>query len=351
MASAAPERSFPRTEVVKNCPVCGSNETFEMFSSPDLLHGVPGNFSYHRCKGCGSVFQNPMVLKEDLHLCYPKEYTPYCYDPETPNFDFDGAASTSRTALRNAVAKSVWGEPVSGFIGLAGRLLAKSRVLRERAFYGIVMDECIPRSHGDQYALDIGCGAGWMLRRLAKVGWLTEGIEWDEDAAHLAHKRTGTKVWAGDFMEIDLPKGKYKLVILSHVFEHLYHPRLALERFHELLAPGGALVLRLPNCNALDAKLFASDWFCWETPRHLILPSGKALLRLASNSGFVEPILRTNVAKWVWQSSKAYRLGKNPEQEQPDLNFSENARFQAQRVLNTLGFMVGSEMIAVFRKP
>jgi predicted SAM-dependent methyltransferase len=152
-------------------------------------------------------------------------------------------------------------------------------------------------------------------------------------------------------MNIDLPKGRYKLVILSHVFEHLYHPDLALKRFYELLAPGGKLVLRLPNCNATDAKIFGSEWFCWEVPRHLILPSVNALLKLAGDAGFVEPVLRTNIAKWVWQSSKAYGLGNNPERVRPPLSFSENVSFQWQRVLNTLGFRVGSEIVAVFRKP
>jgi len=350
VTSVASERALPRTEELDNCPICGGGATSEIFSSPDLLHGVPGIFNYHRCNSCWSVFQNPMVVKEDLHLCYPKEYSPYCYDPETPNIDFDSSADGVKTALRNAVAKSVWGEPIDGFVGLVARLLAKSRVIRERAFFGIVDDEYIPRSREDQYALDIGCGAGWMLKRLTKVGWLAEGIEWDSDAARLAEQRTGNKVLAGDFMDIALPTGKYRLVTLSHVFEHLYHPRLALERFYELLAPGGTLILRFPNCNALDAKIYRGEWFCWEVPRHLILPSAKAILSLAEDVGFIDPVLRTNVAKWVWQSSKAYGLGENPELVRPELSLGENAKFQLQRFLNALDFKVGSEMIAIFRR-
>jgi SAM-dependent methyltransferase len=346
----APERSFPRTEAVENCPVCGYSETFEMFSSPDLLHGVPGNFSYHRCKGCDSVFQNPMVVKEDLHLCYPNNYTPYSYDPETPNFDFDALAKGSRTALRNAVAKSVWGEPVSGFIGLAGRILAKSRTLRERAFYGAVMDACIPRSRGKENALEIGCGAGWMLKRLTAVGWLADGVEWDHEAAKLAADRTRCKIWSGDFMEADLPTANYQLIFLSHVFEHLYSPAASLERFSQLLAPGGKVILLFPNSGSSDAGWFQKYWFPWDPPRHLILPSVRAVFDLAKNAGFEVDNCYTNVGKWVWQNSKAYKLNKHPDTFRANLSMLETLAFNFQRLKNAVGFRVGSEVVVVLKK-
>ena len=290
-----------------------------------------------------------MVVREDLHLCYPKDYTPYCYDPETPDIDFE-AANGWKAAVRNSIARSVWNEPAPGFMGLAGRLLGKSRVLRERAFYGIVMDECIPRSRGDQYALDIGCGAGWMLKRLTKVGWIAEGIEWDDDAARLAADRTGCKVWSGDFMETEIPAKRYGLIFLSHVFEHLHRPLESLKRFHELLIPGGKVVLLFPNSGSSDASWFKEFWFPWDPPRHLVLPSAKAIADLATRAGFEVSKCYTNTAKWVWKNSKAYKLNKHPDGFNAELDLTENLAFNVQRLKNAAGFPVGSELVAVLKK-
>ncbi|HVE57175.1 MAG TPA: class I SAM-dependent methyltransferase, partial [Pyrinomonadaceae bacterium] len=271
------EKNSPRTEVLEKCPVCESKNTKLYFTSPDRLHGVAGEFGYHLCGKCKTVFQNPMVIQEDLHLCYPSEYTPYNYDPEMPEVSFEangnhGFLVNSRNMLRQAIVKEVWHEPLPGVAGLAGKVLSKSRAARERAFYGIVLDECIPRERGKYFALDVGCGAGWMLKRLKQVGWQVEGIEWDKTAAEVAAERTGAKVWAGDFREIDLPENKYHLIFLSHVFEHFNDPLGALKRFYELLASQGKLVMIYPNPESLDSKWFDRDWFAWEVPRHLILP-------------------------------------------------------------------------------
>lgn len=66
-------------------------------------------------------------------------------------------------------------------------------------------------------------------------------------AGAAARSFSGQVVWQGDFRRIDLPRGAYHLVSLSHVFEHLNDPLGALRRLAELLAPEGRVVLLYPN--------------------------------------------------------------------------------------------------------
>jgi hypothetical protein len=61
-----------------------------------------------------------MVIQEDLHLCYPTDYTPYSYDPEMPDVDFDMSNGGARGMLRGAVVKEVWGEQQRGIYGVLG---------------------------------------------------------------------------------------------------------------------------------------------------------------------------------------------------------------------------------------
>ena len=349
------KNTLPRTRKLENCPVCDSRKIKHFFTSPDRLHGTPGSFGYDLCAACRTVFQNPMVVKEDLHLCYPSAYTPYNYNPEMPDLNFEasggGLLADSRTALRRAIAKEVWHEPQPGFAGLTGKVLARSRFIRERAFYGIVQDQCLPPERGKYFALDVGCGAGWMLQRLQQVGWQVEGIEWDAKAAEIAANRTGAKVWAGDFKEVELPKEKYALIHLSHVFEHLYDPLSLLERFYELLAPQGRLVLIYPNPHSFDSRWFGECWFHWDPPRHLIFPTPQSFTDHARRLGFVNIKVDSVVAKHCWINSKAYRMGLHPDQTQPGLSLTERLALLFQRSLTGLGFKKGSELIVVLEKP
>ena len=346
----------PRTRTLENCPICGERDTKHFFTSPDRLHGTPGDYKYDICIRCRTVFQNPMVVKEDLALCYPPRYAPYNYNPEMPELNFEaggkrGFFAGSREAIRRAIAKAVWSEPSPGVAGLTGRVLARSRLFRERAFYGIVHDECLPNERGKYHALDVGCGAGWMLKRLKQVGWRVEGIEWDEKAAKIAADRTGARVWAGDFKEAELPKAKYHLIHLSHVFEHFDEPLSLLERFYELLAGNGRLVLIYPNPHSFDSRWFREYWYHWDPPRHLIFPTPESFTDHARRLGFVNIKVNSIVAKHCWLNSKAYKMGLHPDENLPDLNFSERLGYWYQRFITRLGATAGSELIVVLEKP
>jgi SAM-dependent methyltransferase len=189
-----------------------------------------------------------------------------------------------------------------------------------------------------------------MLKRLAKVGWIAEGIEWDESAAERARQRTGAKVWAGDFRNIDIPNARYKLIFLSHVFEHLYEPLEALGRFYELLDDGGKLVMFWPNCDSSDAKWFKEFWFHWDAPRHLIFPTSEIVRTRAGKIGFASCTIRSNAERWVWQNSKAYSLGVRPNESLPNLNTKELLGYRCQRVRLRQGAIVGSEISATLQK-
>lgn len=353
MTGSKSEGLSPRTERLDHCPVCGNAETKHMFSAPDRLHSVPGEFSYHVCGSCDSVFQNPMVIPEDLHLCYPSEYSPYNVRPEIPDIDLANLHNHDfKSSLRKAIVDSVRGQNTDGLPGRLGNLLSRFAFFRERAFYGLVIDDCLPRGGGENFALDLGCGSGWLMQKLAKVGWQTEGLEWNEAAADRARNLSGLKVWAGDFQKVNLPKNHYDLIVLNHVFEHFAEPREVLRRVWELLTPGGKAVLFYPNPHALGSSWYKTFWFAWEVPRHLVLPTPRSLQRLAEQIGFRKTKIKTRAyyPEELWTSSAAFTRGMNPDNERPPLAFSERFGVYCERFLNGIGFEKGWEVVAVLTK-
>ncbi len=353
MTAEKPQGVAPRKKRIDHCPVCSSSDTKYYFSAPDRLHGVPGEFIYCICNSCQSVFQNPMVIAEDLHLCYPLEYLPYNVRREIPEIDFDRLPNGNFLgAVRKGVVESVKGKDQGGISGILVSLLAKFAFVRERAFYGLVLDDCLPKGKDDIYALDLGCGSGWYMQKLAKVGWQTDGLEWDETAAKLARETTGSNVWSGDFFDIDLPRNKYQLIVLNHVFEHFAEPGQVLARVSELLTPGGRVVLFYPNPHALGAAWYKALWFAWEVPRHLVLPTPASLKKLAKQSGFRKTKItsRAYYPEELWVSSAAFAKDLNPDKERPPLALAEKLGVLSERVSARLGFETGWEVVAVLTK-
>jgi hypothetical protein len=75
-------------------------------------------------------------------------------------------------------------------------------------------------------------------------------------------------------------------VTLWHVFEHLYHPRKALENAATLLKPSGFLFLAIPDLASLEPHLFGKYWIGWDPPRHIATYSRRGLETLLGEAGF-----------------------------------------------------------------
>ena len=57
-----------------------------------------------------------------------------------------------------------------------------------------------------------------------------------------------------DVPEMDaLHAGTFDVITMWHVFEHCHNPNQLLDRFYELLRPGGILVMACPNICSTDA--------------------------------------------------------------------------------------------------
>ncbi|MDI4632521.1 class I SAM-dependent methyltransferase [Pelomonas sp. V22] len=114
--------------------------------------------------------------------------------------------------------------------------------------------------HGPLRALEIGCGAGANLVEL-KRRWpdcTMTGLELRPDAAQIAQASGAIDlVLQSNVLDerLSLDEGGFDLVILSHVLEHFAQPELVLERAQRWLAPGGRLLIALPNVRHISVLL------------------------------------------------------------------------------------------------
>lgn len=114
---------------------------------------------------------------------------------------------------------------------------------------GIVSD-CISRLNLPPTIsiLEVGCGTGGNLNMLSKFGSI-HGIEMDQEALHLAHKKTGHRLplsYGKCPDAIPFDNERFDLICLLDVIEHIEDDVSALLALKERLAPGGKIVITVP---------------------------------------------------------------------------------------------------------
>lgn len=101
---------------------------------------------------------------------------------------------------------------------------------------------------GSRTVLEVGCGDGALLARLAEAGSTVVGVDQDETAIELASRMFARRGLRGEFAR-DLgavePR-RFDAVVLAEVIEHLDDPEAMLARLAGLLSAHGRLVLTTP---------------------------------------------------------------------------------------------------------
>jgi SAM-dependent methyltransferase len=119
----------------------------------------------------------------------------------------------------------------------------------------------VERYAGPGRLLDLGCWLGFLMAEAERRGWTTLGVEPSEFASERARSALGLDVRTADLFDAELPERGFDAVVMGDVLEHLTRPGEALDRAGGLLAPGGVLVLLLPDAGSRVARLLGRRWW------------------------------------------------------------------------------------------
>jgi SAM-dependent methyltransferase len=128
--------------------------------------------------------------------------------------------------------------------------------------------------------LDAGAGRGRFVATARAAGFDAFGIEPSLRGA------TPANVIPVSIEEAGIETGSVDAVTLWHVLEHLDDPGAAVGRIFEWIAPGGALLVGVPNLASWQARIGGRRWYHLDVPRHRTHFTPAGLSALLSAHGF-----------------------------------------------------------------
>jgi SAM-dependent methyltransferase len=131
--------------------------------------------------------------------------------------------------------------------------------------------------------LDVGAGVGNFLRRLGPE-WQTHAVE-ASDLNRATLKSAGIPVFPDLSEAAAKEPGTFQVVTLFQVLEHISDFRQTLANCYRLLAPGGRLVITVPDCDAMIRQEQLTG--CHDMPpNHIGKWTAKSLSLALTNAGF-----------------------------------------------------------------
>lgn len=256
------------------------------------MFGLGDEFIYFECAACGCLqLEDPPA---DLRRYYPPDY--YSFAEPKPLSEPRGSG-WRRWAERQRTEAQLFG-------GGLWRLLARFRPRRDLDF----LSDAGLRNR-DAHILDVGCGNGLLLRKLACLGFrrllgIDPFLERDRLAAE------DVRLLACSIEELPaLVDEPFDLIMFHHALEHMPDQQSALRTAARLLRPGGTCLIRIPIASCAAWHAYGADWVELDAPRHFFLHTPRSLEQLANHCDLsVAHVVQECISMPYW-GSELYRRG------------------------------------------
>lgn len=230
------------------CPACNSPRIAFAYEGQTTGNPAdPARWPVDECQDCTLGFLNPQPSWDDLQAYYSADYSPY------------SATDDVEAAARQAQADGEY--------------------------------RFVPLPAGKR-VLDVGCGAGFFLRVCKHLGATVKGVEPSPHGAKFARSH-GLDVFHGTVDQFETNE-RFDVITVNQVLEHVPDPVATLSRIKGLLAPGGSIIVTVPNAACTWAKKLGWKWDGADLPYHLMQFTPQSVERSAERAGLQVKRIRTH---------------------------------------------------------
>ncbi len=196
------------------CALCGG-------TSYRVVHDM-GWRRILRCTGCRLVRADPLPSLAEKAVVETQGYTDETAFPE-----------------------------VSDFFANCHRNFVEDPVIREMRHH---LERLERATGGPGKLLDVGAGTGILMHLARERGWQPQGIDICSLTAEKAAREFGLEIVVAPFEEHGFDD-RFDAVTMLDVLEHVVDPLATLRRAYDLLRPGGAIAIAVPNQRCLLTSL------------------------------------------------------------------------------------------------
>ncbi|MCI0590223.1 MAG: class I SAM-dependent methyltransferase [Gammaproteobacteria bacterium] len=255
------------------CLACGHTDAARWAEAFDEEYYTTNDrFTYYHCNCCSALFIDP-VPRDCLNKIYPVNY--YSFDEQITN-----------------------------------SLVFKVKDWLDQRFFKQFISR-LP--HPQINVLDIGGGTGLQLSSLKKVDHRikrTTIVDIDEKAGEIACQR-GHKYFCGRF-ENYVSDQVVEVILMLNLIEHVHNPKELLVKARSLLSPQGIVIIKTPNTDSLDARLFRHrNWGGYHCPRHWVLFNRESFEGIVKKAGLKIRHFQYTQGAPFWTTSILSALSRN----------------------------------------
>lgn len=244
------------------CRICGNTKGNKSYQVKEMMFGLREQFQYFQCAKCHCL--QIAEFPEDMAKFYPENY-----------YSFGKYNGKKFKGITGTINRKKYAQLVNG----NNPLLKKAAGLISGTDIFFVLNGL--NINKETKILDVGCGNGkTFLYPLAELGFknvhgcdpfLAESIIYDN----------GLEISNTNVFDI---QGSWDIITYHHSFEHIPDPLDHLKKVHELLAPGGICIIRIPTASSYAWNYYKTNWVQLDAPRHFFLHSKESMQILGEKS-------------------------------------------------------------------
>lgn len=303
-----------QTQTAGKCAACGRSE-LTGFQVQEMQMGVAEMFEYGHCSTCGAITRLSKIT--NMSEYYPSEY--YSFQEQSIQ-QHNGRVKSWLRTIRDRALLTDSANPMGRIVG---------EISKESRSLCWIVGHC--RAELSSRILDVGCGSGRLLLRMAELGFQNlVGIDRYLPEANTIRK-TGVRVIRGELS--DLKEKPFDLIMMHHVLEHCEDQVAQLRLARDLLALGGTILIRQPLSDSEAFLRYRSNWFQLDAPRHAVIHSVKSMGLLAEKCRLrVREIIWDSTDQQFW-ASEQYAQGVPMYDERSYLQNPEHSLFSRGQIL------------------
>lgn len=268
------------------CLICGhmAAPTKEI-GVREMMFGKRDSFDYVECAKCKSLQIAALPSAQVLKDAYGGKYYSF---------------ATGRMRGLKALIARYRDAGAFGYGGPLGALAWKARpepLIETMAQFGLRRSKRI---------LDVGCGGGKLLNRLARAGF-DDLLGADPFAKPGTVSAEGVEIAQATVGTLDPSYGQFDFIMFNHSLEHAFDPLEDLTHAAARLNPQGRVIVRLPTPSSDAWDRYGADWVQLDAPRHIALPSRDGMDALAARAGLKIDKMKDDSQSFSYWGSELYR--------------------------------------------